>query len=143
MTLQRVAALVTAICVCLFFTMTGPVLAKSTADKKSTTTSKKTKSSTSKSKSKSSSKKSASKKKSTKKSSSAAKSAAKKFTGKVNMNKATAEELMQLPGIGPVKAKSIIKYRKKHGSFKKAEDLLQVEGIGEETVKKLKSNMRF
>ena len=69
--------------------------------------------------------------------------AKKKFTGKVNVNSASADELMQLTGIGPVKADKIVKYRKKHGKFKSTDDLLKVEGIGEKTVKNLKRNMRF
>lgn len=67
----------------------------------------------------------------------------KKFSGKVNMNKGTVEDLQQIPGIGPVKAKSIIDYRKQHGSFKSAEDLLSVKGIGKGTVDKIKQYLVF
>ncbi len=59
-------------------------------------------------------------------------------TGKVNINKAGLDTLTQLKGIGPEKAKAIMAYRKKVGSFKKIEDLMQVKGIGEKTFKAIK-----
>ncbi|GHV37437.1 hypothetical protein FACS1894187_14140 [Synergistales bacterium] len=52
----------------------------------------------------------------------------------VDVNRATAEELASLKGIGPSLAKRIIDYRQSHGRFKRVEDLLNVTGIG---VKKL------
>lgn len=59
-------------------------------------------------------------------------------TGKININKANLDTLTQLKGIGPEKAKAILDYRKKVGSFKKVEDLMQVKGIGEKTFKAIK-----
>ncbi|AMX82833.1 competence protein ComEA [Geobacillus subterraneus] len=56
----------------------------------------------------------------------------------VAVNTATEEELMQIPGIGPTKAKAIIAYRDEHGPFQRVEDLLKVSGIGEKTLEKLK-----
>jgi competence protein ComEA len=56
----------------------------------------------------------------------------------VAVNTATAEELMQVPGIGPAKAKAIIAYREEHGPFQRVEDLLRINGIGEKTLEKLK-----
>ena len=50
-------------------------------------------------------------------------------SGQVNVNTATAEELMLLPGIGPAKAKAIVEYRSQK-PFKTPEDLLRVRGIG-------------
>ena len=49
--------------------------------------------------------------------------------GQVNVNTATAEELMMLPGIGPAKARAIVEYRSQK-PFKTPEDLLRVRGIG-------------
>ena len=51
--------------------------------------------------------------------------------GKVNLNTADEAKLCTLPGIGESRAKAILKYRKEHGSFKKAEDVLMVPGIKE------------
>lgn len=56
----------------------------------------------------------------------------------VNINTATAEELQTLPGIGPAVSRRILDYRQKNGSFKKAEDLMNVRGIGERSFLKLK-----
>ena len=51
----------------------------------------------------------------------------------VNINKATEEELMTIPGIGPAKAAAIIDHREKEGKFQTKEDIMQVSGIGEKT----------
>ncbi len=60
----------------------------------------------------------------------------------VNINTASAKELMALKGIGEKKAQDIIKYRKANGKFKTVTDLTQVKGIGEATVKKLGSDIK-
>ena len=51
-------------------------------------------------------------------------------TGKINLNKATAAELIQLKGIGQKYAEKIVEFREKNGPFKKTEDLMNVPGIG-------------
>ena len=56
----------------------------------------------------------------------------------VNVNKATVLTLQKLPGIGPVTAAKIIDHRNKRGYFSKAEDLLNVKGIGEKTLDKMR-----
>jgi competence protein ComEA len=59
----------------------------------------------------------------------------------VNINTATQAELETLHGIGPAKAKAIIDYRKKKGSYKTPGDLEKVKGIGPATMKRLRSEI--
>jgi comEA protein len=56
----------------------------------------------------------------------------------VNLNTATEAELQALPGLGPAIAKRIVDYRQKSGGFKKVEDLMNVQGIGEKSFLRLK-----
>ena len=58
--------------------------------------------------------------------------------GRVSLSSATAEQLDELPGIGPVTAEAIIAYRTARGGFQRVEDLLDVQGIGEKTLADLK-----
>ena len=48
----------------------------------------------------------------------------------LDVNKASAEEFAQLPGIGPKLAGRIVSFRKKHGPYRRVEDLLAIRGIG-------------
>jgi competence protein ComEA len=48
----------------------------------------------------------------------------------VNINTASEQQLQELKGIGPAKAKAIIEYRQKHGPFKSVDELDKVKGIG-------------
>ena len=57
---------------------------------------------------------------------------------KININTATAEELVQLKGIGPKYAANIVEYRETWGAFKTPEDLMHVPGIGQKTFEKNK-----
>jgi competence protein ComEA len=59
----------------------------------------------------------------------------------VNLNSATAAELQTLPGIGEKTALRIIEYRQKKGPFKKIEELMNVQGIGEKSFLKLRSQI--
>lgn len=52
-------------------------------------------------------------------------------TDKINLNTATKEELMEIPGIGPVIADNIIQYREDFGPFTELIQLMEVKGIGE------------
>jgi competence protein ComEA len=54
---------------------------------------------------------------------------------KMDINLASLEELKSLPGIGDVKAKSIIDFRKKYGNFTSVDELLYVPGIGDSLFK--------
>lgn len=56
----------------------------------------------------------------------------------VNLNSATLEQLESLPGIGPRAAQRILEFRAKNGGFKKVEDLMKIQGIGERSFLKLK-----
>ena len=59
-------------------------------------------------------------------------------TGVVNINTASAAELEGLPGVGAKTAARIVEYRQKNGPFKKIEELMNVQGIGEKSFLKLK-----
>jgi len=56
----------------------------------------------------------------------------------MNLNRATAEDLEAIPGLGPALARRIIDYRQAHGPFKVVEDLQEVPGISPQNLQKLK-----
>ncbi len=58
--------------------------------------------------------------------------------GPISLNRATPEELMALPGVGPVLAERIVAHRESIGGFSAVEDLLDVSGIGERTLAELR-----
>ena len=58
--------------------------------------------------------------------------------GKINLNKATKEELMTLPGVGASRAESIIQYRSENGGFKSIEEIMLISGIKEGLFEKIK-----
>ena len=61
--------------------------------------------------------------------------------GLLNINTATAELLMELPGIGEAKAAAILEYRARIGSFTALEELMNVSGIGEAMFEKIKDKI--
>lgn len=56
----------------------------------------------------------------------------------ININTAAESELDSLPGIGPSRAKDIIKYRETNGGFKSIEEIKNIKGIGASSFEKLK-----
>ena len=61
--------------------------------------------------------------------------------GLVNINTATLEELMTLPGIGQTRAEAIVAYRDEQGGFQSIEDIMNVSGIKEGSFAKLKDRI--
>lgn len=62
---------------------------------------------------------------------------------KISINEADLSKLKEIPGIGDVKANSIIMYREENGSFKSIEELKNVDGIGEKTFEKIKDSIKL
>lgn len=60
----------------------------------------------------------------------------------ININTATKEELMELPGIGESRALSIIAYREENGAFGSIEEIMLVSGIKEGAFAKIKAYIR-
>jgi competence protein ComEA len=61
--------------------------------------------------------------------------------GKVHINTATATEMEQLPGVGPVLAERILAFRDENGLFAAVEDLLDIPGIGEAKLAALRDSV--
>ena len=70
-----------------------------------------------------------------------AQNAAGSGNGLVNINTASLEELMTLPGIGQTRAEAIVAYRQERGSFQTIEDIMKVDGIKEGSFEKLKEKI--
>ena len=65
------------------------------------------------------------------------------YAGPVNINTADAETIAaELKGVGLSKARAIVEYREKHGSFRNPGDLSLVKGIGERTVELNKGDIQ-
>lgn len=61
--------------------------------------------------------------------------------GPININTASAAELMSLEGIGAKMSKKIIDYREKNGNFEKIEDIMKIPGIGTKKFQKIKEHI--
>ncbi len=61
----------------------------------------------------------------------------------VDMNQASLEELMSIPGIGQVIAERIIRYRSEAGPFHHAEELLKIRGIGPKSLAAIRDYITF
>ena len=64
-----------------------------------------------------------------------------KGEGKVNLNQASADELMTLTGIGKAKAEDIIEYRETVGMFKSIEEIKNISGIKDAVFEKIKDKI--
>ncbi|MBI4682265.1 MAG: helix-hairpin-helix domain-containing protein [Nitrospirae bacterium] len=62
-------------------------------------------------------------------------------TVKIDINKATVNELAKLPGIGKKKAEAIVAYRNEKGKFNSVDDLKKIDGIGAKTFEKIKEHL--
>jgi competence protein ComEA len=69
------------------------------------------------------------------------KNSVKKYSGIVNINRATKAEFDSLVGIGPVIAGKIVTYRNQNGTFMAIEDLLKVSGIGAKTLERIRPRL--
>ncbi|PWV98409.1 comEA protein [Paenibacillus cellulosilyticus] len=61
--------------------------------------------------------------------------------GRIDINHATAQQLDELPGIGPAKAAAIIADREANGLFRSVDDLDRVKGIGAKMIEKLRASV--
>ena len=63
------------------------------------------------------------------------------LSGIVNVNTAPVDQLVLLPGIGEARANAVIQARKQRGGFKSVDELLEVKGIGEAGLAKLRPHV--
>jgi len=59
----------------------------------------------------------------------------------LNVNSASTEDLVKLPGIGPATAKLIVEHREKHGPFRRVEELLIIRGISRSKLRRLRPHI--
>lgn len=59
----------------------------------------------------------------------------------VDINTASAEELVAIPGVGEATARRIIDWRDEHGPFRRVEDLMKIQGIGEKSLEKMRPHV--
>ena len=59
----------------------------------------------------------------------------------IDLNRASATELMQLPRVGPRTAARIVAFRRAHGAFQRPEELMDIKGIGEKAWARLRAHV--
>lgn len=69
--------------------------------------------------------------------------AASQTAQKVQLNSATLEQLVQIPGLGQKKAQAVLDYIAQNGPIKDASQLTQVKGIGEKLAAKISPYLSF
>ncbi len=57
---------------------------------------------------------------------------------RLNINTASVEQFTALPGLGTIKAQSIVDFRTEHGPFASVDDLILVSGIGNKLVNRVR-----
>lgn len=62
-------------------------------------------------------------------------------SGKINLNTATKEQLMTLPGVGESKAVAILEYRQEHGGFQSVDEIKKIRGIKDGVYNKIKDSI--
>lgn len=62
---------------------------------------------------------------------------------RINLNTASAEELMRLPYVGQTVAHRILEYRRKHGPFKYPQDIIIIKGLGAKRYREIKHLIRI
>jgi competence protein ComEA len=60
---------------------------------------------------------------------------------KLNVNSASVEQLIKIKGLGPKKAKAIIQYIQQNGALVSLDELLEIRGIGQKLLGKLKTQL--
>lgn len=67
--------------------------------------------------------------------------AANQVTETIHLNKASAEQLQVLPGVGPALSERIVLYRTEHGPFRSVDQLTEVRGVGKATLAKFRNQL--